>query len=688
MSHAFFGGWSYPVRWRAKGAVSAMAMALALASGGQVQAEPPRLNLLGMPGSLTLPAARPMEDGTLAFSLDRENTREVGTLTFQALPRLTGSFRYGRFDRPVNALYDRSFDVQFQLLNEGDWLPGVAVGLRDFIGTGTLASEYVVATKSLGQTITLSGGIGWGKLGAKGDLGSPLGERPNFTGLGGEPGYNQWFRGPAALFGTVDWQASDRLRLSLGWSGEDPDGPAQAGVVLAGASWQARPGMVVSAMADQGGNLGLGVQFAFNPRVAPSTFAPGRQPLAFGTASPDAGAGGPVDRLSRRLAEDGLVLRGARISGDEAVIRVDNRSFGQPSQALGRTARALTGELGPEVARYSIEMSGPGPAASRVMLTRADLIALQDDPARAEKGWDATKVGAVQPWRDGWLPEPSPYSVTLHPYLALSVFDPINPVRADIGAQLDARLRLTPNLFVDGSLRARLAGNRRASDRFSNSALPPVRSDAARYAVEGDAGIYNLTMTYLGSPMPNVYTRLSAGLLEEMYAGAVGEVLWKPPSSRLGLGVELAKVWQRDPGMGLGLGYYDYTTLTGHASVYYAITPDIDARLDVGRYLAGDKGATFTLERRFANGWKVGAYATLTDVPFATFGEGSFDKGITLTIPLEWVLGKPNVRRTDVLIQPIQRDGGARIDPGFRLYEAVRPAQAADLERSWGMFWK
>ena len=42
------------------------------------------------------------------------------------------------------------------------------------------------------------------------------------------------------------------------------------------------------------------------------------------------------------------------------------------------------------------------------------------------------------------------------------------------------------------------------------------------------------------------------------------------------------------------------------------------------------------MQRRFANGWSVGAYATKTDVTADEFGEGSFAKGVTLTIPLRW----------------------------------------------------
>ena len=653
------------------------------------QLQAPRLNGLGMPGSLSLPAARPVQDGTVAFSFDGDDVHRVGTLTFQATPILTTAFRYGSFERPqLTTLSDRSFDVQFQLSREHGWMPGFAIGLRDIIGTGTLASEYVVATRDMGKSLSLSGGIGWGKLGASAELGSPFGERPGHSGLGGEPGYRQWFRGPAAPFGAIDWRASDRLRLSLGWSGEDPAGPRPAGVAQLGLDWQARRGLAFGARADQAGNLGLTIQLSFNPRFAPSGLNSGRPPMAFGRPDKSLTDLEPVSRLRQRLAEDGLALHDVRVDGDDAQVRVENRRFSLPAQALGRVARALSGELDPSIEHYAIELTGPGPAASRVMLSRSDLIAVQDDPARAEMGWDGARVDAVQNWDGSRLPEPVPYELALSPYMALSMFDPIAPVRADIGAQVDGRLRIMPGLVLDGSLRARLAGNRNETDRFTNSALPPVRSDASRYAVAGDAGAMRLALTHLSAPVPNIYTRASIGLLEEMYAGVVAEVLWKPPASRVGLGLELANVWQRDPGMGLGFGYYDYSTVTGHASLYYALTPEYDLRLDAGQYLAGDRGATVSIDRRFANGWKIGAYATLTDVPFETFGEGSFDKGITLSIPLEWVLGRASTRQSSLLLQPIQRDGGARLEPGGRLYDAVRPAHSADLERTWGMFWK
>ena len=86
-------------------------------------------------------------------------------ISFQALPRLGVSFRYGGlglgggFDRVT---WDRSFDAHISVLNEGRFVPAISLGLRDFIGTGWYSSEYIVGTKSIGNELTA--GLGFGRL--------------------------------------------------------------------------------------------------------------------------------------------------------------------------------------------------------------------------------------------------------------------------------------------------------------------------------------------------------------------------------------------------------------------------------------------------------------------------------------------------------------------------------------------
>jgi hypothetical protein len=78
----------------------------------------------------------------------------------------------------------------------------------------------------------------------------------------------------------------------------------------------------------------------------------------------------------------------------------------------------------------------------------------------------------------------------------------------------------------------------------------------------------------------------------------------------------------------------------------------------------------------------------LTDVPFETFGEGSFDKGIVLNVPFDYFTGKPVGGSVGGTIQPILRDGGARVVVPGRLYDTVREAQNPILRDTWGRFWR
>jgi hypothetical protein len=164
-----------------------------------------------------------------------------------------------------------------------------------------------------------------------------------------------------------------------------------------------------------------------------------------------------------------------------------------------------------------------------------------------------------------------------------------------------------------------------------------VRSDAALYLKYGATGIDDVTLSYYSKLAPDVYARASGGYLETMFGGAGGEVLYRPFGSRWAVGVDMWQVYQRN--FDDLFGFQKYNMTTGHVSLYWE-TPwyNITTVLRGGRYLAGDYGATFEIYRRFDTGILIGGWFTLTNVPFSEFGEGSFDKGIRIVIPMEWVL--------------------------------------------------
>ena len=134
------------------------------------------------------------------------------------------------------------------------------------------------------------------------------------------------------------------------------------------------------------------------------------------------------------------------------------------------------------------------------------------------------------------------------------------------------------------------------------------------------------------------------------------------------------------------LDLLDYQATTGHLGVYYDAGNLLSLKLTTGdTWLA--TGVQQHLSRIFGNG-EVGAYATLTDVPFERFGEGSFDKGIYVTIPIDWITGQPNQSRRKLDIRPITRDGGARLASARRLYREIRWSQNAWFIREKGRLWK
>ncbi|EFH13090.1 YjbH domain-containing protein, partial [Teichococcus cervicalis] len=154
-------------------------------------------------GLIEMRNARFRPDGTLEGGTSLRHQRRFWFVNVQALPFLETTFRLTeRLDGTSGAgmTTDRAFDLKLRLLEESEYLPALAIGLQDFIGTGIYAGEYVVASKRFWE-FDLSAGLGWGRLASGGEWTSPLAlgsgrfrERPRRVGRGGTL-QSGWFRG-------------------------------------------------------------------------------------------------------------------------------------------------------------------------------------------------------------------------------------------------------------------------------------------------------------------------------------------------------------------------------------------------------------------------------------------------------------------------------------------------------------
>ncbi len=706
---------------------------IALASLGLLSAPPTqaqerptalRFTTLGTPGMIDMPGAFSRADGELAFIVSHTPSQLRSQMTFQATDRLSLTFRYSVLENirpsPTSAIRDKRFDqglsLHYRVFDEGRYMPAVAFGLDDFAGNALFSREYVAASKHFSPQFRGTLGIGWGRLGSYNGFSNPLGvmsERFNtrpgrLPSQGARVNYNQWFRGPAALFAGVEWQVSDQVTLTAEYSSDDY---ARENAIFTrrspfnfGATYHVSDRAAVSAQYLHGAQLGVQFSYSIDPRSARSGSGfdrapPGilRRPDRSGTGAqltanaPPSMPGPAMQRSIRAALEgEGLRLNGIDRDGRQLTVEIQNERYNMAAQAVGRTARVLTRMAPEDIDSFRIIISENGMPVTSVELSRTDLEELEfdvDAPAQllantiiadAPVGLDTPGTRAA-----GRYPRAR---IGLEPYLTPGFFDPDSPLRADVGVALTGRAEIWPGLILSGRVHQKLAGNLDGIDRPSNSPLPRVRSEASLYWKGGDTTLQELTAAHYVRLGDNLFGRATAGYLETMFGGISGEVLWLRPDSPFGLGLEVNYARQRD--FNQRFGFQDYSVVTGHVSGYYAFRDGYHAQVDIGRYLAGDYGATLTLSREFDNGWRVGAFATFTNVSASDFGEGSFDKGIRLTIPLDWVSGTPSRDRTDLTLRGTQRDGGARLIVPGRLYETVRGVRATPLEATWGQFWR
>lgn len=217
------------------------------------------VNDFGGIGLMQTRTARFAPDGQLNIGASFVNPYRRYFMTWQILPRFEFSFRYtdvqnykfgsGPFYLSQEQFFsnllhfrnggtnlDRGFDMKVRLAQEGKYMPAIALGLQDFIGTGLFSGEYIVASKNFGP-LDFSIGIGWGEVGNRGHFSNPLsilGEkyktRTGRSDFGGLPLFNRLFTGPeVALFGGVEYFTGIQgLSIKAEYNGTDHNKLARA----------------------------------------------------------------------------------------------------------------------------------------------------------------------------------------------------------------------------------------------------------------------------------------------------------------------------------------------------------------------------------------------------------------------------------------------------------------------------
>jgi hypothetical protein len=704
-------------------------LAALLAAGPAAAEMAPSMSLSGLPGLIDMPSGTALPDGWMGLNYSTFGPVSRSTLSFQITPRLLGSFRYVAVREwndkacppkcnglnSYDTYYDRNFDLRYQLLDEGKYLPSVAIGLQDFIGTGLSMGEYLVASKTIGDNLRVTGGIGFGRLASDGAIGTLFGKRAKVDfGNGGTVNSTQWFRGEVAPFGGIEYKFGDKWVFKAEYSSDAYVTEASSretferkSPVNFGIEYQSNAHVRFGAYSLYGSEIGLNLSILLDPAQRPNGGVGGAGPAPMGVRPSfaqnpaiyitgwvdDADAKTVlIDRMNKRLEREKITIESLAVTPHLAQVRYRNSIYDASAQGVGRVARAMSLELPSSVDTFEIVPVSNGLAGAKVVVQRTDLEQLEytPDPAgslRARTVVTAAGSQVAGATKQGGL-YPS-FNWSIGPNTQVALFARGRPVQFVFSGEASAKYELAPGFYLSGTVSQLLFGKPIVNPNDNNlGSLPPVRSRADEYLANDGLALQNLTAAWYRQLGPELYGRLTFGYLEKMYGGISSEVLYQPVNKRWALGADVNYVAQRNTDGGFGFDEFDYRVTTGHVSGYYDLGNGYDVELDVGRYLAGDVGGTLTLTRYFSNGFKVGAFMTRTNVSAKEFGEGSFDKGIVMELPLTYFSGQPSRTIKPAVLRPLGRDGGARLQVNDRLRATLRGTDQSDIDAQWGRFWK
>lgn len=649
----------------------------------------------GSVGLLQTPTARMRKAGSASFHLSHVLPYTNGNVFLQPLDWFETGFRYtnisNRLYGPASlsgtqSLKDKSIDAKFRLFRESAYVPEVALGLRDIAGTGLFSGEYVVASKRTGD-FDWSLGLGWGNVGGRGDQRNPLGllsrafdTRKSDVGQGGSLAFNSYFRGPTALFGGVQYQTPwDPLILKLEYDGNDYQHQAQDNNQKQSSPWnfgavyRASRSVDVTFGIERGNTamLGFTLYTGLNDlaQIKPDDPAPIAVALNRPQGKPDWAVTG------RELArQTDWHVEKIEQRGHDLKVTVDGPEAAYWNERLGRAAAVLHRDAPASVDRFALSYREHGVAVAEHVIDRDAWVEQRTRPLPPSEQRQA--VIARSPERtEQPAASPAPLYQDAHPAfeakpglnVKYNLGGPDGFVLYQISAAERVKLRLRDDTWLQGSIQAGLIDN---YDKFRYDApsnLPRVRTYLREYLTTSKVTMPTLQLTHVGRLNENQFYSVYGGYLEEMYAGVGGEWLYRPFASKYAFGVDVNAVQQRDFSQDLGLR--NYRVATGHATLYWDTGWNgVQANVSVGRYLAGDMGATVQMSRIFQNGVSMGAFFTKTNVSSAQFGEGSFDKGLYVNIPFDAMLTRSSGTVGNFLWKPLTRDGGAKLDRSVSLY--------------------
>lgn len=654
----------------------------------------------GQTGLVNMPDARFAPEGSWRTGYASSRPYSALWSSMTVFPWFEADFRYTRiwhvppFTDPTLAprygeYKDKSFDAKVRLLPERGWLPQIAVGAHDVGGgTGLFRAYYGVASKQVGDfDFTL--GYGSQRIdGAFGGVRWTPSQLPSWSVVAERDAFD-YRHDPNAQLSGAD-QLTSRTAVGVEYR------------------WHWLGAKVFTAHGNPGANVYLSV-----PLDEKNWIPKWKEPQPYTKINPR-----PTEEQWRDDAAHRTRLARALVAQDFRDVRIGyeherleasltNIRISSMPRAVGRAARTMlsfapleTREIrvtyreGPlAVATYTfidarlLQRYFNGMATRRQLRPTVAIEYAKPGEARDEEVDTGEALQAFQePLPQGLVVETEGADFfalrgenvaggrfTLRPSFSTFFNDPSGAFRYDLAALATYDRALGRRTFLSAELRMPIVEDVSGVTTPSNSELPHVRTDIAEYRKRRSVKLNRLVVNRFGQAAERVYWRGSAGVYEEMFSGFGGQALYLGREGAWG--VDLDANWLKQREFNGWFGTRDYSVVTAIASLNYRMAQGTTGTLRAGRFLAKDEGVRAEMKRRFASGWEVGAWYTVTNghdiTSPGTPSSPYHDKGIFIAMPLETLLPRDTRATAGIALSPWTRDVGQMVASPGDLYSIL-----------------
>ena len=592
-------------------------------------------------------------------------------------------YKYGSVHRSFSGdqtYKDKSFNLKIKLIEETDRFPELSIGFRDFIGTGKFSGEYVVTSKKIGD-FDFTAGLGWGSLSESKGIKNPFinidesySSRPLDIGQGGDIEFKRWFKGPkaSAFYGFSYLNKYSGLRFKMDYDKSNPFNLRKDSDYSFGLSIPASNFIDINIFKHRGVDIGFGLSYKANYSkqliqkdevINPVSFS--QKDIDLLSANDEVFSG----TINVLLSKYQIFTQEIYLKENNFYISVDQTKYRNLNLAAKRVVQIIDEVLSTrKINNVSITFQIGNVKTGSVEFPLTKFRQFLDNSISFaeikkyilyENFYPKDNEARIF---EGKVDFPL-YIGGIKPDLKNHVGAPEAFYSGQIGLLATGGIILSKNSYLDSTVGIGIFQNLDQLRLKAFSRLPKVRSDVREYLKERYV-IKQFSYTHMFDPTYSqdylFFGGLKIGLFEEMYGGIGGEILFRDINKPWYLTANYYWVKQRE--FNQRFSFRNYETFTGHLNFIWETPLDgVKMILSGGRYLARDSGITLNMSKTFKTGFTIGFFATKTDISAFEFGEGSFDKGIYFSIPLDLVSSKYRKNNARFVWKNLTRDGGAML---------------------------